>query len=238
MLQTLMNLNKSIQENYIEGKPRLLGDAKSSIFKLLTEFEYTACSTQEIQGILRTQHIIIKNRNFTNCSFDEKGLRTLRPLNEPIAIVGKSLRPQNTYSLSPWTDHSVDVNESKEGTLRQILDSGKQTDGKILSALPLPIVYAGYEANPFSSDHAAWMQTLSSPFSKDTVPVPVGDLRWGMCATAGAFNNYRINRNGFGTIIDPIHGSIVWISASTASNASDRSISGVEAIHLEPGTRL
>jgi len=126
------------------------------------------------------------------------------------------------------------------------LDSGKQTNGKILTALPLPIIYAGYEANPFSSDHSAWMQTLSSPFSKDVVPVPVGDLRWGSCTTAGAFDDYRLNHDGFGTIIDLIHGSMVWISASNSSNIvhrrgivlKNKSVNRVEAIVLEPGTRL
>jgi hypothetical protein len=131
----------------------------------------------------------------------------------------------------------------KKGTLRQILDSGKQTNGKILTALPLPIIYAGYEANPFSSDHSAWMQTLSSPFSKDIVPVPVGVLRWGSCATAGAFDDYHSNHDGFGTIIDPIHGSMVWISASNSNNIVHRrgkvlEINKVEAVILEPGTRL
>jgi len=131
--------------------------------------------------------------------------------------------------LSILPDHSTENSNSSEGTLRQILQSAKQNHLKILSTLPLPIIDARYEANPFSSDHAAWMQTLSSPFSKDTISVPIGDIRWGSCATAGALNNYRVNRDGFGTVIDPIHGSLVWISTSNGK---------VEAVHLEPGTRM
>jgi len=100
-----MNLNESIQENYIEGKPLLLADAKNSIFKLLTELEYTAHSTEEIQETLRTQHIIVKDRKIPNYSFDEKGLRTLRPLNEPVRITGEShlhtvLQLQHTHPVS------------------------------------------------------------------------------------------------------------------------------------------
>jgi hypothetical protein len=105
MLQTLMNLNESIKENYIEGKPLLFADAKKSIFKLLTESEYAAHSTEEIQETLRTQHIIVKDRKVHNYDFDEKGLRTLRPLNEPVGIVGEShlhtvLGPQHIHAVS------------------------------------------------------------------------------------------------------------------------------------------
>ena len=129
-----------------------------------------------------------------------------------------------------------------------------QTDGKILNALAFPLIGAGYQANSFSSDHAAWMQTLSAPFSKDLVAVPVGDIRWGSCATAGAFNNKLSNREGLGTVIDPVDGLQVWFSALEPSNIFHqvnsfihddlelkKTVEGsgnVEAIVLEPGTRL
>lgn len=123
-----------------------------------------------------------------------------------------------------------------------------------MNAIPFPLVGAGYWPSSFSSDHAAWMQTLSAPFSKDVVAVPVGEIRWGSCATAGAFNNELSKREGLGTVIDPVDGLRVWFSAPDSSNICHRvnsfidsdleldkhieGLSNVEAIILEPGTRL
>jgi hypothetical protein len=134
-----------------------------------------------------------------------------------------------------------------------MLDAAMQTDGKIMNTLAFPLVGAGYQANSFSSDHAAWMQTLSAPFSKDIVAVPVGDIRWGSCATASAFINALSKRDGLGTVIDPIDGLRVWFSAPDPSNIfhpvnsfiqdfnldkHTEGSSNIEAIILEPGTRL
>jgi hypothetical protein len=134
-----------------------------------------------------------------------------------------------------------------------MLDAAMQTDGKIMNTLAFPLVGAGYQANSFSSDHAAWMQTLSAPFSKDIVAVPVGDIRWGSCATAGAFINELSKHDGLGTVIDPIDGLRVWFSAPDPSNIfhpvnsfiqdfnldkHTEGSSNIEAIILEPGTRL
>ncbi len=138
--------------------------------------------------------------------------------------------------------------------MRQLLDSARQPNGKILNALSFPLLGAGYEANSFSSDQAAWMQTMSAPFSKDVVAVPVGDFRWGLCATAGAFHHYHVDTFGHGTTIDPLDGMKIWVPAKDPGTIFhsvdlyfhdefdlDKSASGlwsVEAIVLEPGTRL
>ena len=158
-------------------------------------------------------------------------------------------------------DQSVSIGESgngnerlREGTLRQLLDSARQPNGKILNALSFPLLGAGYEANPFSTDQAAWMQTLSAPFSKDVVAVPIGDFRWGITATAGAFHPYHIDTYGQGTIVSTFDGRKLWISAKDPNNIFhsiglffhdefdlDKSASGlwgIEAILLEPGTSL
>ena len=138
--------------------------------------------------------------------------------------------------------------------MRQLLDSARQPNSKILNVLSFPLLGAGYEVNSFSSDQAAWMQTLSAPFSKDIVAVPIGDFRWGICATAGAFHPYHIDTFGQGTTIDLLDGRKIWISATDPDTIFhlvgiffheefdlDKSASGlwgVEAIVLEPGTRL
>ena len=269
MLNMVMELNGSLQQNYVNGKPLFLAEPSRSIFKILSDSEYRTCPIRKIQEILRTKHIVVTDRRMQDYKFDERGLRTLRPLNEPITIHGRSSIHGLILSLMTCfkkkkkknADQSIDHEKAgvsgrrlKEGTLRQILDAAMQTDGKIMNALAFPLVGAGYQPSSFSSDHAAWMQTLSAPFSKDVVAVPVGEIRWGSCATAGAFNNELSNREGLGTVIDPVDGLRVWFSTPEPSNIFHRvnsfihsdlesdkhaeGLSNVEAIVLEPGTRL
>lgn len=89
-LNTLMRLNKSLQLNYVNGKAPFLEDASRSIFKILTDSEYRTYPIRKIQEILRTKHIVVMDRRIHDCKFDKNGLRTLRPLNDPIAIHGRS----------------------------------------------------------------------------------------------------------------------------------------------------
>ncbi|KIM40847.1 hypothetical protein M413DRAFT_27977 [Hebeloma cylindrosporum] len=243
-LDTLLELNTLIQKSYVNGTPLFLAEPSRSIFKIMKEVEYRACGTREIQEILRTKHIVVKNCQIQNHKFDERSLRTLRPLSETVTIHDQSNDTEKTITGGQGL---------REGTLRHMLDAASHIDGKILNALPFPLVSAGYDENPFSTDQAAWMQTLSAPFSTDLSAVPVGDLRWGSCATAGAFHDRLNERDSLGSVIDPIVGSKVWISTTAPTNAfhgaasffrndieSDKTTLGraVEAIILEPGTRL
>jgi hypothetical protein len=119
-----------------------------------------------------------------------------------------------------------------------MLDEGMGRNGKILNAPPFPLIGASYEANSFSSDQAAWMQTLSAPFSQEGLAAPIGNIRWGSCTTAGAFNNRLLERDSLGTVIDLVDGLWVCFSSPNNDNESDEHSINVEAIVLEPGTRL
>ena len=90
MLNMLMELNGSLQRNYVNGKPLFLAEPSRSIFKILSDSEYRTCPIRKIQEILRTKHIVVMDRRMQDYKFDERGLRTLRPLNEPITIHGRS----------------------------------------------------------------------------------------------------------------------------------------------------
>ena len=135
-----------------------------------------------------------------------------------------------------------------------MLDAAKQHHDKILNALPISLVGASYEANTFSLDQVVWMQTLSAPFSKDVIAAPIGEIRWGSCATAGTFNNRLTEHDSLGMVIEMKDGSKVWFSTTIAtdffrqadfmSHTEDESehiysaLQVVKAIILEPGTRL
>ena len=86
MLNMLMGLNRSLQWNYLNGKPFFLADPSRSIFKILNDSEFWTCPIRKIQEILQTKHIIVMDWQMQDYNFDERGLRALRPLNEPITI--------------------------------------------------------------------------------------------------------------------------------------------------------
>ena len=85
-----MGLSKSLQRNYVNEKPLFITDPSRSIFKILSDSEFRTWPIRKIQEILRTKHIVVTDRRTQDFRFDERGLRTLRPLNEPITIHGWS----------------------------------------------------------------------------------------------------------------------------------------------------
>jgi len=143
----------------------------------------------------------------------------------------------------------------KQGNLRQILDCSRMENGKILNALSFPMRNAGVQNEAFSSDVAAWNKTEAEPICKHELSMPIGDIRWGICATCGASHPYHIDCEGAGTYIEPIIGDKWWILPShiddnlfarldiftndkfdiDSASAEQWSLEGVL---LQPGTRL
>ena len=141
--------------------------------------------------------------------------------------------------------------------MRQILNCSQQPDGKVLNALSFPMPGAATTAEAFASDLAAWQQTTGEPGCGSKVARPTGDMRWGLCATSGAWHGHHIDSDGSGTYIDVQDGEKLWITSdhSSAGNDSLSEIGiffddnfsvdegaprlwGLEAIVLVPGTRL
>ena len=119
MLNILMGLNRSLQRNYTNGKPLFLANPSRSIFKILTDSEYRTCPINKIQEILRTKHIVVIDRRMHDYKFDETGLRTLRPLNEPVTIHGRS-RIQSHYLRSSIVSNILQINQSTTSKLESV----------------------------------------------------------------------------------------------------------------------
>jgi hypothetical protein len=127
--------------------------------------------------------------------------------------------------------------------------------GKILNALQFPMPEEGLGHHRFSSDSIAWRATKGRRDSTDGDFPPLADIRWGLAATKGAVHWWHIDSDGFATFIDVITGYKWWIVARE-KNAAPRfgnvnlfsdnyeleepnnDLWHVEAILLEPGTRL
>jgi PHD/YefM family antitoxin component YafN of YafNO toxin-antitoxin module len=93
MLDRLGAINENIRKGYTDNKPLFIAKPNKSTFKIMTETDYQACSTREILQTLRNNHIVVNYKDTSAHEFDERALRTLRPLNEPVTIHGKSQTP-------------------------------------------------------------------------------------------------------------------------------------------------
>jgi hypothetical protein len=82
-------------------------------------------------------------------------------------------------------------------------------------------------------------------------------MRWGLCATCGAWHPHHIDSDGSGTYIDTQNGKKLWITSDHSVEGNDAlaqigiffdpdfsvdkgtsKLWGLEAIVLVPGTRL
>lgn len=121
--------------------------------------------------------------------------------------------------------------------------------------------YSGMELSSFSSDHAAWRETLSDPFCDQDDSTKQSLLRWTEASTANATRFWRLVPAGFGAFFD-IRSGVQWMIIATCDRRErdvevdhftrwDRYLQDfdqmdpdfiidtpLEAIRLEPGNRL
>jgi hypothetical protein len=126
-----------------------------------------------------------------------------------------------------------------------LLKAAATESGKILNALQFPMTLVSLTPTPkFSTDLVAWGSTARE------FPPPIGDIRFGLAATAGARSWFHIDCMGFLTFITTMCGFKVWIcirdeagqfvgiDAFKDFELDDAHEYCVEAILLTPGTRL
>jgi len=77
ILETILDFEKAVAANYVNGLPLHIARPEDSIFHIIPEVEYQAKSPREIQEILRTKHILVTNHSEPPLKFDKHGLRTL-----------------------------------------------------------------------------------------------------------------------------------------------------------------
>jgi hypothetical protein len=120
---------------------------------------------------------------------------------------------------------------------------------------------SGVESSLFSSDHAAWRDTLTEPYCVADDVSKQSLLRWTNVSTSNATQFWKITPAGFGTFLD-IRSGQQWIIIATPYRGDDEDYvdffthwdrylenfnpmhptfsrkNGIEAIRLEPGNRL
>ena len=86
-MDSIRSIMTQVESGYQDGKPPHVVPGGLSVFHTLTQEAYDTKSVREVHEILRTQHIVIVDREH-RAKFDANGLRTLARLNEPIPIQG------------------------------------------------------------------------------------------------------------------------------------------------------
>jgi hypothetical protein len=127
----------------------------------------------------------------------------------------------------------------------QLLEASISEGGKILNALEFPMGTAPVSPTPiFSTDLVAWEMACRA------IPPPIGDIRWGLAATAGARSWFHMDSNGFNTFVDVKCGNKAWMCIRDKSGdfkltdafkdfeLDDAGDYQIEVILLTPGTRL
>ena len=110
-----------------------------------------------------------------------------------------------------------DAPQLKDGILKQFVDNLELNSPNTLRIIRMKS-YLGVESSLFSTDHAAWHDTISDPYCIYDAPNK-SSLRWTDVSTANAIQFWRIAPAGFGIYFDICSGrQLVIIATSECAN--------------------
>lgn len=90
-----------------------------------------------------------------------------------------------------------------------MLKAARQVDGKALNGLDFPRSAPGEFPLPAATDVAVWDQVYGEPWCEDAFPW--SSMRWGLCATAGAYHKAHKDCEGGCTFVAPESGVKLWL---------------------------
>ena len=97
------------------------------------------------------------------------------------------------------------------GCLASILESYRQEDGKILSALNLPLT-AEVNNRKFSSDFKSFKATIGRPYCKEeTSFFPVTETNWALVSIKGSVSPFHCDTHGVGSTIEGMYPNFIVI---------------------------
>lgn len=181
--------------------------------------------TDLLVRVLRAQHLLICHQTIeTEFGIDAllamRSYSTLIPITGTLVVFTISIRSL----LFLCIDHSVSINNPsrvKDGTISDLILCANDCKGKILSADSFPLVGAGWNKSPYSTDYVAWLATQGMQFAKDNIPLPIDEFSFGGAATAGAMFWWRFAPNGLGMSLRIKSGGLVMIIGRPKSPWTD-----------------
>ena len=97
----------------------------------------------------------------------------------------------------------------RRGTLQDMLEAAAEEFPKALNGLAFPGAGENVMQTPFATDQVAFANTCGRPFCADEYPMTT--LRWGLCATGGAWHYEHEDCEGGGTWLQIDCGVKIWI---------------------------
>jgi hypothetical protein len=191
--------------------------ASHPLVKVMSFAEYTSRDHKDLLQILRHQHLVVVEQPVQKRAFNAAGLSRLGTENKRTVIHGKLLMHKSMRSTHHFLDHSIPYdprnpnNRQREGTLSDFAAAVSGDDGRILNGLDFPFTIADSDPWPLSSDLVAWRQTQGLPFCVKGDHYPYDSMRWGLCATAGAYSRSHMDANGGCTKVSPESGVKIWL---------------------------
>jgi hypothetical protein len=84
----LEQFSAAVEDGFQDGLPLHIANPEESVFAIMTESEFEEKNVEEIQGIFRQRHIIVKDMRTTQYQFGEEGLYSLTGLTTVVDIQG------------------------------------------------------------------------------------------------------------------------------------------------------
>jgi hypothetical protein len=125
-----------------------------------------------------------------------------------------TIQLKSTHILIFPQDHSIDPESAdgqiKRGTRRHLLESSRDSNGKILNALDN--TGREYTIWPYATDDAASQSQMTDRDRYvEKYAAPLRDLRWNLGATKGAIHGWHEDADGFATVSEVLCGDKLWM---------------------------
>ncbi|KAJ3499945.1 hypothetical protein NLJ89_g10004 [Agrocybe chaxingu] len=214
-LERFGNSVQCVHDNFINAASFHYTDPPRSVFHSLSIFQFNQQSVTHLQEFFRIRHLVVRDTADDRFLFDARGLSSLEKLSSVITV----------YEF----EHRF--NEiAREGTLKQLLESTR-TDGKILSAMSVPMYSVAMVSGPLFSETAAWKATNCDAYCRDDGqhedPMPVGDMRRGMAAIHGSLKWWNIETDGLASMIE-VKTGLIYIIVFRPSGTKEGSLRGMK----------
>jgi hypothetical protein len=111
-MDCLQAFNSAIRSNFVDGLPLHVSDPVHSAFCIMTQAKFEEKSTQEVQSIMRSKHILITNMSTPALAFDARGLASLTTLSTITDVQGSLtlfilfFSAYRTDQINPWVQIS------------------------------------------------------------------------------------------------------------------------------------
>ncbi|KAJ3507583.1 hypothetical protein NLJ89_g6218 [Agrocybe chaxingu] len=219
-----------VESMHLNRQPLFVSSLDDSVIRVLSQEQFDAKNTDEIQAIFRLQNIVVYDKPpMFGGSFDRNALLELVREDQLLSVNDLSIQVRDGDLTS----------RLRSATLDDILLNVEE-DAKALNALDIPMEDSVRPPASLSSDLWAWKHTVGLKLCKKTDRFPSSAMRWALISTCGAYSPWHIDTDGLCTMISVQSGCkcIELFLKDFDVEAINDDRWDMEAILLTPGTKL